>query len=175
MLDQIHCNGILEGIWIARIRFPNRLSFSDFLHQYEVLCPKDYLDPTQIILEKLGLDKALYRIGRTNDTLIQAIMSTFHSITRWFTRGRFVKNRLYRAETRIIWHNFQVYIDFYNYPWWSLFVRMKPLLGVSTNAMEVKKGDQEQTVEAMEAALFKIITSDLKDDEPNNSPFESVD
>lgn len=36
-------------------------------------------------------------------------------------------------------------------------------------------GNREEVVEAMEAALNKIMTSDPKDDEPNNSPFESVD
>lgn len=54
-------------------------------------------------------------------------------------------------------------------------MRMKPLLGVSINAIEVKKGDQEQTVEVKEEILNKIITSDLNNNEPDNSPFESVD
>lgn len=164
VLDQLRCNGVLEGIRIARTGFPNRLPFSEFRQRYEVLChtmPKGYLDgktASQIMLEKLDLDKALYRVGLTKvffragvlaeleeqrDTLIRDIMSRFQSIARGFTQRRIANKRLYRAEaTRIIRHNFQVYIDLCNNPWWSLFVRMKPLLGASTSSGEVKKRDE---------------------------------
>lgn len=123
--------------------------------------PKSYLEgqtAAQIILEKLDLDKALYRVGLTKvffragvlaeleekrDTLIREIMSTFQSVARGFTQRRIANKRLYRSEaTRIIQHNFTVYIDLCNNPWWRLFVRMKPLLGATRTAGEVKKRDE---------------------------------
>jgi len=164
VLDQLRCNGVLEGIRIARTGFPNRLSFSEFRQRYEVLCrnmPKGYLEgqsAAQIILEKLDLDKALYRVGLTKvffragvlaeleeqrDTLIRDIMSRFQSIARGFTQRRIANKRLYRAEaTRIIQRNVQVYLDLCDNPWWRLFVRMKPLLGSTRTASEVKKRDE---------------------------------
>lgn len=164
VLDQLRCNGVLEGIRIARTGFPNRLPFSEFRQRYEVLCrnmPKSYLEgqiAAQIMLQKLDLDKALYRVGITKvffragllaeleeqrDALIRDIMSRFQSIARGFTQRRIANKRLYRAEaTRIIQHNFAVYIDLCNNPWWRLFVRMKPLLGASRTAGEVKKRDE---------------------------------
>ena len=164
VLDQLRCNGVLEGIRIARTGFPNRLPFSEFRQRYEVLCrnmPKGYLEgqsAAQIILEKLDLDKALYRVGLTKvffragvlaeleekrDTLIREIMSRFQSVARGFTQRRIAHKRLYRAEaTRIIQHNFAIYIDLCNNPWWRLFVRMKPLLGATRTAGEVKKRDE---------------------------------
>ena len=164
VLDQLRCNGVLEGIRIARTGFPNRLSFSEFRQRYEVLCrnmPKGYLEgqsAAQIILEKLDLDRALYRVGLTKvffragvlaeleeqrDTLIRDIMSRFQSIARGFTQRRIANKRLYRAEaTRIIQRNVQVYLDLYDNPWWRLFVRMKPLLGSTRTASEVKKRDE---------------------------------
>ena len=164
VLDQLRCNGVLEGIRIARTGFPNRLPFSEFRQRYEVICrdmPKGYLEGqtvAQIILDKLDLDKALYRVGLTKvffragvlaeleeqrDTLIRDIMSRFQSIARGFTQRRIANKRLYRAEaTRIIQHNFAVYIDLCRNPWWRLFVRMKPLLGATRTAGEVKKRDE---------------------------------
>ena len=175
VLDQLRCNGVLEGIRIARTGFPNRLPFSEFRQRYEVLChtmPKGYLDgktATQIMLEKLDLDRALYRVGLTKvffragvlaeleeqrDTLIRDIMSRFQSIARGFTQRRIANKRLYRAEaTRIIRHNFQVYIDLCNDPWWRLFIRMKPLLGASTNSGEVKKRDER--IQKLETKMQK--------------------
>lgn len=173
VLDQLRCNGVLEGIRIARTGFPNRLPFSEFRQRYEVLCknmPKGFLEgqaAARIILEKLELDSALYRVGLTKvffragvlaeleekrDTLIGDIMSRFQSIARGSTQRRVANKRLYRAEaTRIIQHNFQIYIDLRNNPWWMLLARMKPLLGTSRTSAEVKKRDE--TIEKLELRM----------------------
>ncbi|WEW55954.1 class II myosin [Emydomyces testavorans] len=165
VLDQLRCNGVLEGIRIARTGFPNRLSFAEFRHRYEVLCramPKGILDgqtAVHMMVEKLGIDKALYRIGLTKiffragvlaeleeqrDTLIREIMTRFQSIARGYVQRHLANKRLYRAEaTRIIQRNFHVYLNLKSSPWWNLFVHMKPLLGETRSAGEVKKRDEK--------------------------------
>ena len=164
VLDQLRCNGVLEGIRIARTGFPNRLSFSEFRQRYEVLCrdlPRGYLEgqeASQIILERLNLDNSVYRIGITKvffragvladleekrDTLIREIMSKFQSVSRGFIQRRIAHKRLYRAEaTRIIQRNFNVYLGLAKNPWWRLFIQMRPLLGATRTAGEVKKRDE---------------------------------
>lgn len=164
VLDQLRCNGVLEGIRIARTGFPNRLPFTEFRQRYEVLCddmPKGYLEgqsAAKILLEKLNLDKALYRVGLTKvffragvlaeleeqrDGLIREIMSRFQSLARGYTQRRVANKRLYRAEaTRIIQKNFHVYLDLQANPWWRLFIKLRPLLGATRQAAEVKKRDE---------------------------------
>ncbi|OAR02959.1 hypothetical protein LLEC1_04668 [Akanthomyces lecanii] len=163
VLDQLRCNGVLEGIRIARTGFPNRLSFDELRQRYEVLCsnmPKGHLDgqdAASIMLEKLALDKALYRVGLTKvffragvlaeleeqrDALITEIMSRFQSVARGFVQRRVAYKRLFRTEaTRIIQRNFNVYLDLVENPWWHLIVKMKPMLGSTRTASEVKKRD----------------------------------
>lgn len=164
VLDQLRCNGVLEGIRIARTGFPNRLPFAEFRARYEVLCkdmPKGYLEgqaAATMMLGKLKLDKALYRVGLTKvffragvlaeleeqrDALISEIMSRFQSVARGYTARRIAYKRLYRAEaTRVIQQNFTVYLDLCENPWWQLLVKMKPLLGATRTATEVKKRDE---------------------------------
>ncbi|KAK4219032.1 myosin type-2 heavy chain 1 [Rhypophila decipiens] len=163
VLDQLRCNGVLEGIRIARTGFPNRLPFAEFRQRYEVLCrdmPKGYVEgqaAARIMLDKFGLDKTLYRVGLTKvffragvlaeleeqrDALITEIMSRFQSVARGYMQRRIAYKRLYRAEaTRVIQRNFNVYLDLCENPWWQLLVRMKPLLGATRTATEVKKRD----------------------------------
>lgn len=182
VLDQLRCNGVLEGIRIARTGFPNRLPFAEFRQRYEVLCrnmPKGYLEgrtAAQIMLEKLYLDNALYRVGLTKvffragvlaeleeqrDSLIRDVMSRFQSIARGFTQRRIANKHLYQAEaTRIIQRNFRVYSDLCNNPWWSLFVRMKPLLGATRTAGEVRRRDE--TIQKLEVRVQQESTDRLR-------------
>lgn len=165
VLDQLRCNGVLEGIRIARTGFPNRLPFAEFRARYEVLCqnmPKAFIDgqaAAKLILERLNLDPAWYRVGLTKvffragvlaeleeqrDTLIREIMGRFQSVARGYIQRRIAHKRLYRAEaTRIIQQNFKVYLDMQSNPWWNLFVRMRPLLGATRQSNEIKKREEE--------------------------------
>lgn len=164
VLDQLRCNGVLEGIRIARTGFPNRLPFAEFRARYEVLCkdmPKGYLEgqaAASLMLEKLKLDKALYRVGLTKvffragvlaeleeqrDALISEIMARFQAVARGYTARRSAYKRLYRTEaTRVIQQNFRVYLDLCRNPWWQLMMKMKPLLGATRTATEVRKRDE---------------------------------
>ncbi len=193
VLDQLRCNGVLEGIRIARTGFPNRLAFSEFRQRYEVLCknmPRGYLEgqtAASIMLDKLSLDKSLYRVGITKvffragvlaeleeqrDTLIREIMSRFQSVARVFTQRRIAHKRLYRAEaTRIIQRNFQVYLELSENPWWRLLVKMKPLLGATRTSGEVKKRD-EMILKLNEKMKQEAIQRQRLDEERRNAHTE---
>jgi len=165
VLDQLRCNGVLEGIRIARTGFPNRLPFAEFRSRYEVLCPnmpKGYIDgqaAAKLILEKLRLDPSWFRVGLTKvffragvlaeleeqrDTLIREIIARFQSLAQGYIQRRIAHKKLYRAEAaRIIQRNFHVYAQMQANPWWGMFVRMRPLLGATRQATEVKKREEE--------------------------------
>ena len=193
VLDQLRCNGVLEGIRIARTGFPNRLPFPEFRQRYEVLCrnmPKGYLEgqaAASLMLDKLSLDKSLFRVGLTKvffragvlagleeqrDALIREIVSRFQSLARGFTQRRIAHKRLYRTEaTRIVQRNFQVYLDLCEHPWWRLLVRMKPLLGATRTSGEVKKRD-EIIVKLNERMKQEAVEKQKLDEERRNAHTE---
>jgi myosin protein heavy chain len=165
VLDQLRCNGVLEGIRIARTGFPNRLPFAEFRARYEVLCqdmPKGYIEgqaACKIMLDKLNLDRSWYRVGLTKvffragvladledkrDSLIQEIVVRFQSVARMYVQRRLFRKQQYRAEAaQVIQRNFLVYLQLQQSPWWQLFVRMRPLLGATRQSNEVKKREEE--------------------------------
>ena len=194
VLDQLRCNGVLEGIRIARTGFPNRLPFAEFGQRYEVLCramPRGYLEgqkAVQLMLEELGLDRAIYRVGLTKvffragvladleeqrDALICDIFDKFQSVARGFIQRRVASKRLYRAEaTRIIQHNLARYLKLCNNPWWTLFLRMKPLLGATQTAAEVKRRDER--IQKLEARIQQENAERLRlDDERRRADAEA--
>ncbi|KAI8870162.1 hypothetical protein GQ42DRAFT_167166 [Ramicandelaber brevisporus] len=79
VLNQLRCNGVLEGIRIYRQGFPNRLTFDEFTRQYSILAGPsksknkkrsayEYIEPRQAaeqLLRELAIDTGRYRIGRT--------------------------------------------------------------------------------------------------------------
>uniref|UniRef100_A0A0K0DE50 Myosin motor domain-containing protein n=1 Tax=Angiostrongylus cantonensis TaxID=6313 RepID=A0A0K0DE50_ANGCA len=83
VLDQLRCNGVLEGIRICRQGFPNRITFQEFRQRYEKLLapyaiPEGFMDgkeavrsstslhyPYSRILEAMEVQPSLYRIGQS--------------------------------------------------------------------------------------------------------------
>lgn len=72
VLDQLRCNGVLEGIRICRQGFPNRIPFQEFRQRYELLTPnvipKGFMDGKKAcekMIVALELEQNLYRIGQS--------------------------------------------------------------------------------------------------------------
>lgn len=173
VLDQLRCNGVLEGIRIARTGFPNRLPFAEFRARYEVLCtkmPRGHLDPQdtcKTMLEKLNLDRSWYRVGLTKvffragvlaeleekrDQLIRDIVEKFQCVARGFVQRRVFRKQAHRAEAaRVVARNLGVYAAMQGNPWWRLFMRMRPLLGATRQSNEVKRREEE--IKKLHAAM----------------------
>lgn len=165
VLDQLRCNGVLEGIRIARSGFPNRLPFSEFRQRYEVLVsgmPRGYLEgqkASALILRKLGLDDSLYKVGLTKVFFKSGVLAQLEEqreamvrdvITRvqCVIRGHIVRKKVQRAlfktqATAIVRRNLDIYMKIKDDPWWKLYVKMRPLLIASQDSNKSKALDRE--------------------------------
>jgi myosin heavy chain 9/10/11/14 len=165
VLDQLRCNGVLEGIRIARSGYPNRLVFSEFRQRYEVLVsnmPKGYMEGKKacsLILKYLGLDESLYKVGLTKvffksgvlaeleeqrEEMIREMIVKFQSVSRGFLQRVKTKKELFKSQAcQIIKRNLETYLTLKQDPWWKLYVRMRPLLIASREAGQQQIRDTE--------------------------------
>jgi myosin protein heavy chain len=147
VLDQLRCNGVLEGIRIARLGYPNRLPFVEFRQRYEVLTPgiipRGYMDGRRacsLMVDALGLDHSIYKVGTSKiffkagvladleerrDTLLFEIISKMQAMARMRIARRQMKKILNRAiAIRTIQRNARVYGELREWPWWQLYTKV---------------------------------------------------
>uniref|UniRef100_A0AAX7UGE7 Myosin-9 n=1 Tax=Astatotilapia calliptera TaxID=8154 RepID=A0AAX7UGE7_ASTCA len=170
VLDQLRCNGVLEGIRICRQGFPNRIVFQEFRQRYEILTPtaipKGFMDGKQacvLMIKALELDSNLFRIGQSKvffragvlahleeerDIKITDVIISFQAWCRGYVaRKAFTKRQQQLTAMRVIQRNCAAYLKLRNWQWWRLFTKVKPLLQVSR---------QEEEMLAKEEELIKV-------------------
>ncbi|KAG9219957.1 hypothetical protein CCMSSC00406_0006870 [Pleurotus cornucopiae] len=166
ILDQLRCNGVLEGIRIARLGYPNRLPFVEFRQRYEVLTPgiipRGYMDGRKaclLMVDALDLDRTIYRVGTSKiffkagvlaaleerrDALLYEIFSRLQAVARMYTARRQMKKILNRAVAiRTIQKNARIYGELRDWPWWQLYTKVRPLLAATRNDDELRKKEAE--------------------------------
>lgn len=159
ILDQLRCNGVLEGIRICRKGFPNRIIFQEFKQRYQLLTPdavpKGFCEGRNActrILDALQLDANSYRVGTTKiffragvlaqleeqrDKQLSKMVVGLQAYCRGYLARRYHGALLHGSNAiLVIQRNARAYMKLRSWPWWKLFTKVKPLL-------KVARGDEE--------------------------------
>jgi myosin heavy subunit len=178
ILHQLRCNGVLEGIRICRKGFPNRCQYAEFFQRYKILAAAevgsiiDSKAATEIILKKIELNEALFKIGHTKVFFKAGTLADLEDlrdeclavvITKLQARAR---GKLMRIEflamlarvraARCIQKNIRKFLGFRDWSWWNLFTKVKPLL---------KNAEAEAEAKAKEAEMMEKMAKLEKDAE----------
>lgn len=166
VLDQLRCNGVLEGIRICRQGFPNRVPFQEYRQRYELLTPnaipKGFMDgklACERMINALELEPNLYRIGQSKiffragvlahleeerDIKISDLIVNFQAYCRGLLARRNYQKRLQQLNAiRIIQRNCAAYLKLRNWSWWRLYTKVKPLLPVADIDRKIMAKDDE--------------------------------
>ncbi|OAF66832.1 Myosin heavy chain, partial [Intoshia linei] len=180
VLDQLRCNGIIEGIRIYRQGYPNRIPFQEFRQNYEILAPNilppGFMDgkvATTKILEHIGIDASSYQLGQSKvffrvgvlaqleedrDAKLTKILGRFID----HVRGYIVRKNLYKRQNksnaiRIIQRNCANYLKLYDWKWWKLYTKVRPLLKLAGEEEVLREKDKS-------IAELKDISTKQKDE-----------
>uniref|UniRef100_A0A915CI40 Myosin heavy chain n=5 Tax=Parascaris univalens TaxID=6257 RepID=A0A915CI40_PARUN len=165
VLNQLTCNGVLEGIRICRKGFPNRMMHPDFRHRYSVLAADeansspDAKKCAEAILGKLVSQQKLsddnYKMGDTKvffkagvlarledirDEVLKVIMTKFEAYIRWYCGLVDRKRRLEQnAAMLLLQRNIHMWCSLRTWEWFKLYTKVRPMLREGKIAEQMEK------------------------------------
>ncbi|AAS51294.2 ACR068Wp [Eremothecium gossypii ATCC 10895] len=160
ILDQLRCNGVLEGIRIAREGYPNRIFFREFFQRYKILGadPKfsnNSKKNCEYLLSCISLDPSLYKVGNTKlffkagvlaqletqkEEKISGIVTGLNAIIHGKTVRTAINLQFQKLQAaKVLSTTFNLYSKLMEDPWYSLYVKVKPMLGSSQFIAKSKK------------------------------------
>uniref|UniRef100_A0A915LQP6 Myosin heavy chain n=1 Tax=Meloidogyne javanica TaxID=6303 RepID=A0A915LQP6_MELJA len=158
VLNQLTCNGVLEGIRICRKGFPNRLikkvHYLDFRQRYAVLAAKEAIEPVSVELagkrmcermEREGiLNSDSFQCGKTKvffktgvlasleqhrDEALAKIIAEFQRVCRYYlAQKELQRRRAQKAGIKIIQRNVRKWCALRGWNWFKLLGRVRPLI-----------------------------------------------
>ncbi|WKX94490.1 hypothetical protein Q1695_011624 [Nippostrongylus brasiliensis] len=179
VLNQLTCNGVLEGIRICRKGFPNRTLHPDFVQRYAILAAAeaksedDKKKCAEAMMSKLvnegALSEEMFRIGLTKvffkagvlahledlrDEKLSIIMTAFQARIRWYLGLIDRKRKMeQRAGLLIVQRNVRSWCTLRTWEWFKLYGKVKPMLKAGKEAEEMEKMNDK--MKQLEESLAK--------------------
>merc|ERR1739848_323893 len=151
IMHQLKCNGVLEGIRVCMLGFPNRIKYADYKQRYMILGAKALAEAKN---DKEGVTKLMsevefpaekYRCGHTMvffragalAALEEARDGIVLKLVRWMQgqaygiikRKSFAEKFDQRELMKVIQRNFRKYMTLRTWGWFIIIQKTKPLIG----------------------------------------------
>jgi len=201
VLNQLKCNGVLEGIRIARKGFPNRTKYADFLKRYHLLKPgsastspdskgavKELIDflvkknPEHVKpdLIRFGLTKIFFRAGQLavieqmRETLVSGmIISVQAGVRAFLARRLYDKLREQTISAKVLQRNIRAWLELKDWAWWNLYIKARPL--ITQRNFQAEIDDLEKKVKELTKQLEALTAQKNKIDEARRQAEEDAD
>merc|ERR1711878_106206 len=151
IMHQLTCNGVLEGIRVCMLGFPNRMLYKDYKARYMVLGAEILAtaanDKEGVVglTNKINFEAEKYRCGHTMvffragalAALEEARDGIVLKLVRWMQgevygrvkRALFQKKHDQRELMKVIQRNFRKYMTLRTWGWFIIIQKTKPLIG----------------------------------------------
>lgn len=191
VLEQLKCNGVLEGIRIVRSGFPNRILFQDFFERYKILSDKSVFTDTMktnctTVLSSIDLQSELYKVGSSKvffkagvlaelevqrDNKIKSIITSFKAIAKGKLGRKSISSRLQKIQaSQVLMKAFKAYNRLEKNAWFNLYADLKPFIATSGQAVKRKQIQEhikslEKKLESLEVEKSEISSKNMSTEE----------
>merc|ERR1712045_375923 len=178
MGHQLTCNGVLEGIRVCMLGFPNRMLYKDYKARYMVLGAEllataaDNKSGVFALMDKIAFEREKYRCGHTMVSFRAGALAALEEardgivlkLIRWMQgevfirvkRREFQKKADQRELMKVIQRNFRKYMTLRTWGWFVIIQKTKPLIG------QINLEDELRMLEEQAVAKFGAYEEQLK-------------
>merc|ERR1712241_1245879 len=178
IMHQLTCNGVLEGIRVCMLGFPNRMLYRGYKARYMVLGAEllataaDNKSGVFALMDKIAFEREKYRCGHTMvffragalAALEEARDGIVLKLIRWMQgevfgrvkRREFQKKADQRELMKVIQRNFRKYMSLRTWGWFIIIQKTKPLIG------QINLEDELRMLEEEANAKFGAYEEQLK-------------
>merc|ERR1712213_81126 len=150
IMHQFKCNGVLEGIRVCMLGFPNRIKYPDYKLRYMILGASHLANASNdkegvvSLMNSINFEAEKYRCGHTMvffragalAALEEARDGIVLKLVRWLQgevygrvkRREFQKKSDQRELMKVIQRNFRKYMTLRNWGWFIIIQKTKPLI-----------------------------------------------
>merc|ERR1712150_105858 len=151
IMHQLTCNGVLEGIRVCMLGFPNRIKYADYKMRYMILGASHLANASndkegvKALMAAISFEEEKYRCGHTMvffragalAALEEARDGIVLKLVRWMQgqaygrirRKAYQKKADQRELMKVIQRNFRKYMQLRTWGWFIIIQKTKPLIG----------------------------------------------
>merc|ERR1712079_499934 len=151
IMHQLTCNGVLEGIRVCMLGFPNRMLYPDFKSRYAILGAAEIASSSDnkvavfALMDKVGFPREKFQLGHTKvffragalagleeerDGIVLKLVRWMQGqCFGWIKRGVYQKKFDQRELMKVIQRNFRKYQTLRSWGWFIIIQKTKPLIG----------------------------------------------
>merc|ERR1711994_894950 len=178
IMHQLTCNGVLEGIRVCMLGFPNRIRYADYKMRYMILGASHLANAAndkegvKSLMSSINFEAEKYRCGHTMvffragalAALEEARDGIVLKLVRWLQgevygrikRKEFQKKSDQRELMKVIQRNFRKYMSLRTWGWFIIIQKTKPLIG------QINLEDELRMLEEQAVAKFGAYEEQLK-------------
>merc|ERR1719483_1899859 len=151
IMQQLTCNGVLEGIRVCMLGFPNRILYADYKSRYAILGAKEIASSSdnkvavKALMEKIEFPTAKFQLGHTKVFFRAGALAFLEELrdgivlklVRWMQGQAFghIKRQVYQKKfdqrelMKVCQRNFRKFQTLRSWGWFILVQKTKPLIG----------------------------------------------
>merc|ERR1711899_10623 len=178
IMHQLKCNGVLEGIRVCMLGFPNRMLYADYKMRYMILGASHLANAAndkegvKSLMSAINFEAEKYRCGHTMvffragalAALEEARDGIVLKLVRWLQGEAFgrIRRKAYQKKAdqrelmKVIQRNFRKYMNLRTWGWFVIIQKTKPLIG------QINLEDELRMLEEAAVAKFGAYEEQLK-------------
>merc|ERR1711963_1107390 len=151
IMQQLTCNGVLEGIRICMRGFPNRMMYPDFKSRYailgaaEIASSDDNKTAVYALMDKIDFSRDRYRLGHTKvffragalagleearDEIVLKLVRYMQGQCYGHIRRKAYQVKYDQRELmKVVQRNFRKFMSMRNWGWFIIIQKTRPLIG----------------------------------------------